>query len=284
MRSARRRVRLVRLVSVLVVMLCLPRAGAAVESRRVIERRFDLAPGGRVAVDNVFGRIHLVGSSGRQVRIAVVETISAADEAALGRARDEVELEIRESESGLDLYVDGPFRDCDERRRWRRLGYEIRHDFEIEVPTDAGFELSTVTDGDIVVDGVRGDFSVHNVNGAIDMRGLAGAGSAETVNGDVRLAFESSPREACRFETVNGDIESSFPADLSADVELTTRWGEMWSEFEVVALPVAPVRRREEGGRTILTTAPPRLRIGNGGPQIELETLNGDILIRRHRR
>ena len=47
------------------------------------------------------------------------------------------------------------------------------------MPRDAAVELKTVNDGEIVVDGVRGDFDVRNVNGAVRLSGLRGRGPGD---------------------------------------------------------------------------------------------------------
>lgn len=253
--------------------------------QRTLEETFELAPGGRVVIDNVWGSIHVTGTDRTAVRMEAVETIEADDAGALERARAEVSLRTEADGRLVDLLVDGPFRDRDRRgwsRRRRDPGYRVSYDFVVEVPRGAEIELRTVNDGDIRVDGVHGDFDVSNVNGGIEMRDLRGSGGIHTVNGPIVARFSRSPRSASAFETVNGDVEVFFPADLSADLELLSRWGELWSEFELESLPVAPATRRTDGDRTIIRLGAPLVRIAAGGPRLTFETLNGDVLIRKH--
>ena len=196
-------------------------------------------------------------------------------------------LELFERGSEVELYVDGPFRCADRRDRgtcWNHWEdrYSVHYDFEIRVPWEFDLEISTVTDGDIEIAGVRGDFVVHNVNGSIDLSGLMGSGEAVTVNGSIVAGFRSNPAADTRFETVNGKIDVSFQADLSADLELVARWGELWSEYEVVPLPSLPPKKRTKGGRTIIETrAGSRVRVAQGGPTYFFETLNGNIYVRK---
>ena len=145
-------------------------------------------------------------------------------------------------------------------------------------------DLRTVTEGEIRVSGVRGDFDVRNVNGGIEMDGLGGAGTVKTVNGPIVLGFAASPRSASEFVTVNGDVDVSFPSDLSADLQLKTSWGELWSDFEVSSLPVLPVVRETKRGKTVIRREGSLVRVADGGPRLSFETLNGDVLIRRHDR
>jgi hypothetical protein len=269
------------------VALLSAQAGQAdLSESRTIRQSFQLAPGGKVAVDNLYGSIRVTGTPGRIVEMVVVETIEADDQATLERARAEVELLIDSSDALLDLFVNGPFRDENDRGEWSRRRwqprYQVHYDFELQVPVDAALDLKTITEGEIRVSGVRGDFEVRNVNGGIEMNGLAGSGTVRTVNGPVVLEFVASPGGASEFVTVNGDVDVVFPGDLSADLQLTTRFGELWSDFEVSALPAPPVVRETKRGKTILSRKGSMVRVADGGPILSFETLNGDVLIRRH--
>ena len=158
----------------------------------------------------------------------------------------------------------------------------MTYDFELQVPAGIEIELSTVTDGEISVAGVHGDFDVSNVNGGIEMTGLRGSGSIHTVNGPILADFSRSPSAVSDFKTVNGNVEVSFPHDLSADLELTTQFGELWTEFDIESLPVQPTTRETRGGKTVIKAGGPLVRIAQGGPRLSFETLNGDVLIRKH--
>ncbi len=267
------------------MLLLAAHAAAEVTETRTLEETFDLAPTGRVVVDNVFGSIRVTGTDGDVVRMEAVETIEADDDAALERARREVELLIQSDRRLLDLYVDGPFRDR-RRRGWARHqrdpGYRVAYDFVIAVPRDAEIEVSTVNDGEISVLGVHGDFDVSNVNGGIELHDLRGSGRVHTVNGPITAHFSRSPRAVSDFKTINGDVEVFFPADLSADLELKSRFGELWSEFDIAPLAVPPAERRTEGDTTVIELGAPMVRVARGGPRLSFETLNGDVLIRRH--
>ena len=71
-------------------------------------------------------------------------------------------------------------------------------------------KLKTVNGGHVNVKGVSGIFSVHNVNGGIDMQEIAGSGQARTVNGGVKVGFRENPKENSDFKTVNGGVELTF--------------------------------------------------------------------------
>ena len=88
-------------------------------------------------VDNIFGLIHVEGSASDEVRLVVKKTIKAKNKDRLAAAKEEVTLDISEEGNTIDLFVDGPFRDKDDRNRWsqsRDPGYEVHYQFTISVP------------------------------------------------------------------------------------------------------------------------------------------------------
>lgn len=239
---------------------------------------------GEIIVDNVFGPIKVEGYNGRDVQLSGRKTILAKSEDRMQRAKEEVRLDITEKGNTVDIYVDGPFR-CRDRHgvNFRRHpGYEVRYDFTLRVPFDTAVELHTISEGDIEVRNVEGVFEVHNVNGRVRLTDVGGSGEAETVNGEVTVLFKRHPGAACSFKTINGDLEVGFPGDPSADFRLKTFNGDIYTDFSVTSLPARPATREEGKGKFVYKSD--RffgVRSGKGGPEIRLDTFNGDIMIRK---
>jgi hypothetical protein len=235
---------------------------------------------GTLLVDTVFGSIHVEGHNRDQVEVTVHKTIQVEDQAAYDRALNEVSLDMTIEDNILDVYVDGPFRCQNRRPRRRDPRYRVVYDFEIRTPRRTTLDLQTVTEGDIRVRNIQGDFDIHNVNGEIDVNGIKGSGTAHTVNGKVDIVFDGTPSENCSFKTINGEINLHFPSTPSADFRLKTFHGDMYSDFNVDYLPAEPVEAERDNGRYVYKSNRFfRVRTGKGGPDIKLETLNGDILI-----
>jgi len=158
-------------------------------------------------------------------------------------------------------------------------------DLQITVPVGSSLELSTVNDGDLVVEGVEGELSLHNTNGEIRVTGASGPVSAATVNGDVKVAFKGSSviSAPMGFSTLNGDIEVTLPAKLNASFRMSTTNGEIYSDFDIATENlVGPVESSREKGRyRIVVERAVAGKIGGGGPELMLKTFNGDILLRR---
>jgi hypothetical protein len=157
------------------------------------------------------------------------------------------------------------------------------HDVELALPRSAAVELSTVVDGDVELVGTDAAFAVSNVNGAVTLREVAGAGSARTVNGSLVASFRRNPPADCELATVNGDLTVELQPGLGAEVRYRTLNGEAWSDFPFTLAPQAPVATgaRRDGRFVLHRRWNDGIRIGAGGPRLSLETINGDILIRR---
>jgi hypothetical protein len=233
-------------------------------------------------IDNVWGSIEVVGRSGNQVQVTISKTIRAKSDEALQRARKEVTLDIEQKAGDVKLYVNGPFRcNCDDCRNSRgERDYVVQMDFKVQVPEWIGLDLSTVNDGHVRVSNVTGDFVVRNVNGRIDMDSIAGSGSARTVNGPVTVSFRQNPRAKSKFRTVNGNVELRFQPGLAAAFRVKTFNGGIYTDFPVAALPIRPVSEERRGGKLIFRAdRSTGVQIGTGGPEIQIENLNGDIRI-----
>ena len=235
---------------------------------------------GIVKVDNVFGSITVSGTKTADVRLEAKKVLRADSQDDLQKAEREVVLKMAEKDNMLDIYVDGPFRCQDGSRRGSGRDYTVTYDFTLQVPERTSLILKTVNDGDIVVRNVRGEFTVRNVNGHIEMRDIAGPVDGKTVNGRIRAVFRENPAAVCKFTTVNGDLEARFVPGLDAEFQLHTLNGGIYSDFPVSYLPAKPGTAKRENGRFVYRSRSSQgVRVGRGGPEISMETLNGDILI-----
>jgi len=262
-------------------------AAADVERTERIERTLRFEGGGTsglVIVENVFGSIDVKGYDGDEIRLSVQKTIVAESESNANKAEVEVTLDITVEDDLIDLYVDGPFRDRNRdgvhRKGYKRAGYKVRYDFELEIPRSCSIELETVDDGDIVVSSIDGEYDVSNVNGGIEMEDIGGSGDVYTVNGKITVEFDRNPEGNCSAGTINGDVRLYFQPGLSADFYLKTMNGEVFTDFEVDALPARTKKNHKKNGKNVYTIAHTTgVRAGGGGPEFELNTLNGDMFI-----
>lgn len=254
-------------------------AAGAVEQTATTERTFTLGSGPRrLIVDNVWGLIEVTGSDGNQVTMTIAERWRSDTQAGLDRARRDVKLELTQEGGTVRAYVNGPFR-CNRNCIGgdNDIDYIAQFDFRVRVPRDTAVEVKTVNKGHVRVTGVTNGFDLRNVNGDIEATDVAGSGRAHTVNGPVRITFRENPREASSFKTVNGEISLGFQPGLAANFLMKTLNGEAWSDYEFTMVPTNPEVSRDRGGFVWRKNRMTGVRVGAGGPEIRIETLNGPI-------
>src|SRR5262245_13867984 len=253
-----------------------------------ITRTLAFAAGGGRTLDvrNINGFIHVEGTSTSDtaVQMSVHKTVRAETADDKADAERDVRLDFSEQKPTVEAVVrDRRNHVCGEPNRddgwWERVHYDVRFDFTIRVPRDARLRLCTINGGDLIVTGTEGGFNVDNVNGRIEMNGVAGAGRAHTVNGPVKVSFTANPTEASSFKTVNGNVDVTFVDGLSADFVMKTFHGGLFTDFDVQPLPArtAATSERRDGKFVYRGNEFTRVRVGGGGPEISFETLNGNV-------
>jgi hypothetical protein len=178
-------------------------------------------------------------------------------------------------------------RDSDDDDRNDRRDVKVR--FTVKVPSGVRLSAGTVNGEMRVRDLPSSEVRASTVNGRVEVRNVGGPVRATTVNGSVDVGTKNGPVEATtvngsvdvhmsalsgdgdmRFSTVNGDITVETPPSLDARVRLGTMHGSISSDYPVqLSGRFGP--RRAEG------------TIGRGGREIEMETVNGSIELRKSR-
>jgi hypothetical protein len=160
-------------------------------------------------------------------------------------------------------------------------------DLTIQVPRRSSLRLHTVNDGDILVTGVEGELDVDDVNGSVTLKNVSGNAVAHALNGKVLVTFDRiNPQKAMAFSSLNGDVDVTFPADVKANVIMTSDRGDVFSDFDIQldqrAPAQSPAQGQREGGRfKVVIDKTVRGKINGGGQEIQFKNFNGNIYIRR---
>jgi hypothetical protein len=233
------------------------------------------------------GNINIEAYDGQDVEMIVDKSISAQSDDDMRAAKRDVVLDTGDNAASVRAIVRYPQQEaCGNDRGWthaERPRYDVRFDFTIRVPRATRLELCTINGGDVLVTGTQGDFDLRSVNGRIAMTDVAGSGSATTVNGPVTASFVATPRSASTFKTINGAVVITLPDNLSADLHLKTFNGGLFTDFEVQPqlAPAGTVTERHGGMSVIRTSGFTTVRAGKGGPDLTLQSLNGDVRVLR---
>jgi hypothetical protein len=263
--------------------VCLPAFADEVEQHETIEKVFPFSgtAARKVIVDNVEGSIQVTGRPGSQIRLVARRRVRADSPEKAAEGLRDVSLDISQDANTVRLYVDGPFRCRDGGVRMHgRQGYQVRYDFELQVPPDTAVSLKTVNDGEIKVEDVAGDYDVENINGRIQMAEVSGSGRVYALNGRVQVLFHENPRAPSSFGSLNGEVRVSFRPGLAADLRFKTFNGGVYTDFPVSYLPVpAAAGERRDGKFVYKSNEWSSVRVGRGGPELSFDAFNGNIRI-----
>lgn len=241
-----------------------------------------------IDVDLVNGSVTVIGDGGSTIHVDGERVIHAADQNQMDRAKKEDVLDINEKDGVAQLYENGPFRGNERASDYHgfhdtsQRQYQVVWNLTAHVPRETALRLRSVN-GSVTAQDTSGGFEVRSVNGPLTMTNMAGSGTASAVNGPNIVSFRENPKGDSVFSSVNGKVDLTFQPSLSADFELKTVNGGMYTDFPSTPLASngTAAATKESGKFVYKSRGESRIRIGAGGPQIRLETVNGDIQIKK---
>ena len=217
--------------------------------------------GHQVEVKGMSGAVHAVAADGNEVEVTAIKR---------SRGMNPAEVPIAVIQRNGDLTVCAAVRDAaDECAEGGDLGRGggMNIEYTVRVPKGVRFAAHTVNGG-ITVAGLAAAVELETVNGGIEVS-TSGSARAETVNGSIRAAVGSTT-EDLSFQTVNGSIGVAMPEDAAVDVRAETLSGSITSDFALNIEKAKPGQQKTASGR-----------IGAGGHQLKMETVNGSIALHK---
>ncbi len=244
-----------------------------------------VAAGKTIEVKGVRGTIRALPASGGEVEVVATRRGQRSDP-------ESVRIEVVPHEGGVTVCAVYPRgrREWDaERRRmeeregeggynrcdpgdWKGLNVQdndVSVDFTVRVPAGVRLAARNVS-GDVDAEGMRGYVDARSVSGDVRIS-TSGFGEASTVSGEIVAVLGSGGWSGdLDFRTVSGDIDLELPARASTEVRVETMSGDIQSDFPL-DVERRSMRRRARG------------TIGEGGRELYLTTLSGDVRLRRSR-
>jgi hypothetical protein len=246
--------------------------------KETIQKSFNVSQSSeakKLLVDNLWGSIHVNGSSGSEIRVTIHKEIRGRTQSAVDEAKREAKLDISQQGNYVRFYDDSPWRHNDRGQEY--YGFRVNYDYDVEVP--AGTELNIKGFNDkIVIKGTSGDFNIHGFNGGVEMDDVTGSGDVQTFNGPLSVRFRRNPEHATHMKTFNGQIDAYFQPDFNADLHFKTFHGPVYSDFDVSSLPTV-VTAGHNLSTKVYGGANGGARAGKGGAALSFETFNGSILL-----
>jgi len=274
-----------------------------------ISREFTLekkSPDNALIVANINGDVKVMSYEGEKIVIEVTKSIRAKTDARLEKGKSEIQLGVIDRADTLILFVEGPcisFAKTHRKNkgdRWSRNGnysydwndccnndnrscreeYDYTMDFVVKVPAAFNISVSTVNDGDILVENVKGSVVANNINGSIKLTNLVREADASTINGDLDITYTKNPDKDCRFYSLNGDINALFQKGLTANLSFESFNGDFYTDIQPIeGLPVK-VEETKAGDGIKYKVNGNRYKIRTGGALLDFETFNGDVFLK----
>lgn len=265
------RTRILIILSVFMLLLA-GSAAALADYREDFSKTLPLKAGERFSLENVNGSVTVSTWKEDKVEIKAVK-VARDDE------KDLKDVEIRVDQSAGAVSV---------KAIWPkfRLHFNVNVDFDIKVPegvildkvetVNGGVDVTgrygratvETTNGTVTVEDASGELKADTTNGGIQVNRFEGKLQAETTNGNIRLEGLTF-KDGIAAETTNGSITLAIasPETLNANLLARTTNGHITVDFPVTLKNLSQSKHRVEA------------KIGQGGPEISLETTNGSIKI-----
>jgi hypothetical protein len=255
----------------LLVTIALPAAGQQNQSGDTFNWNGRVQPGRWIRVYNLNGSITVGAATGDNVEVVATKHWRRGDPAVVHFSAQMY------GENAVVCALWGENATCDERGAHSRGNRDDRRtrnndvsvEFRVLVPKGVRVSVETVN-GAVSVDGVTSDVNAETVNGEVDIATTGGRVNAQNVNGNVRARLGKIESDGdMSFETVNGSVIVEFNGDFGGDVDLETVNGSLSTNFEMtVSGRLDPKHLRAHIGKP-------------GGPRLKLETVNGNVELRR---
>jgi hypothetical protein len=224
-------------------------------------RTYKVAPGGRLEIINVNGRITAEASDGEAVEVRAERSAKAASDEAAKALLGNIEMREEVGDNRARVEVRPP-------RMSGPAGHEIK--WTVKVPRGVAVDLRTVNGG-VKMTALDGEVRARSTNGGITVVALAATSvDAAVTNGGVEIEL-ARPVSSGSFdlEAVNGGVSIQLPAETKADITGRCVNGGISTADLSLEMVGEQSKRRLEG------------KLNGGGAHISLETVNGGVRISR---
>jgi len=235
----------------LLLLCALPGASGLAQD---FHKTYPIGAGGQISISNISGDVKVLGYKGDGIIV---------DGYKVGPDKEQVTVEDTSSSTRLELRVRYP---------------EHRHsnasvNFEVRVPDslEYNFENISSVSGNISMRGVKGRMRAKSVSGNVEVKAISGVVSAASISGnvDVEITTVGGSGEM-KFSSISGDVAVRAPANLDADIEMSTISGSLRCDF-----PIEIREPRYGPGRSA------RGRLGNGANNLRINSVSGRVSLTR---
>jgi len=226
------------------------------------DQSYPLSANGRVSVSNVNGSIEVIAWDRNEVKLEATKIASTRDVLA------DVDIKVEARPNHFSVETDYKDRTWGRDRNGKDRKLEVQ--YKLSVPRTAVLNEIETVNGSVTASNFVNVTKISTVNGNVNASNLRGTADLSTVNGTVNADFDQvESGSKIELSTVNGQVNLSLPSDANATIKADSLNGGITNDFGL------PVRKGEYIGRDL------HGRLGSGGAQIDLDTVNGRLAINK---
>jgi len=229
-----------------------------VEAKDTWTRTYKVNEGATVELREPNGRIRVEAGDGNEVVINATRVVKAPTEEAAKSAladivikdtatSDRVEVDSTSSSHGISF------------RLQRRVDYDVK------MPRTGQLTIKT-TNGEVKVTAIAGFVKVEATNGDVELTGIEKGADVDATNGRIQVDLAAVGDAGVRCKTTNGQIVLTLPTSAKATLAARVTNGVVHTENLNVESTDSSYRRLDA-------------KLGGGGPEIRLDTTNGEVRI-----
>lgn len=246
-------------------------------------------------VHNKYGDVVVKGTTGTKAVLKVKRHIKASTNSVLAAAKADTYLDSTYSNNELVFFVEMPdyhleinadgsahysYNYNGSSVQWNKVNRKAKVEMEIEllVPKNTPLYIST-HHKNLKISDIKADVWAQNHHGSVKLDNIHGNVQANTHHGKIEVGLTKVPDKDAVFDTHHGNIEVTFPPELSADFALKTRHGNFFTDFDYQAVAMTPKMVYGKKGTKYKVENGTNIRIGKGGPKLNMETYHGSIYL-----
>lgn len=232
------------------------------ELREEFHQTYPLSATGRVSLENINGGVQIKVWDRAALQLDAIKKAYRKDRL------DEAKIDVTSTEQNIRIKTEYPSGNQTFRSGEGRYNNPAIVEYVLTVPRKAMLETIELVNGSLDIDGVEGDVKASSINGKVVARGLMGEAKLSTINGQLHAIFvKLDDAKPISLNSVNGSVNLIIPSDANAAIRASTVHGGISNDFGL------QVRHGDYVGHNLDG------QIGNGGPRIKLENVNGSIKI-----
>src|SRR6476659_1003129 len=232
-------------------------SAASADSVDETRKTFQLKPGEKVWIQGINGRVEIQTSDTGTAEVYVKRT--GQDANSLQRRQ----IIVEQNPDGLLVRSRQVFNGV-----WDHLfGHDPKEEVVIKAPRQIALQLRGIN-AKVYVTDIDGPLEMKGMNGNAEIGEVGESLSLDGINGSVVVGLKKLDERGARIHGVNGGIELRLAPGLNADLTAKGMNGSVKSEISDVTVEKTDWSRFSA-------------RIGNGGPEIEIRGINGNVRLTR---